>query len=486
MSDSSEQPFTPLFDVVFYGTLIDGFESESVKTSFAKLFKLSNDKVDQIFASSKVVLKPNVTEIVAQKFQQALQQVGAEVELKCINAVVEPELTLAEYADESVTEPEIETVAEPSVAAVMAEPEASISDDEPRTLPFKFSGKGGEYFKIWIVNILLTIVTLGIYSAWAKVRNKHYFRGNTTLDGGSFAYLASPITILKGRLIAVACFMIYMFVSELLPLVGLGLAILLVLSLPWLVLRTMAFNARNTAYRNIKFNFKGNIKDAAIVFLGLPLLALGPCIAAIAVVAVQQESGLENMWLVGTVGALSGLWVAAFFPYMWFKQQQFLINGHSFGATTFEFLANAKDYYRIILILLGAGIVCSIAIALVSLVISFLAAIVMLAAYLYAIAFFQVSINNVQFNNTELAGHSFCGRWEINSYAWLFFVNTLLTVFTLGLFIPWAKVRTAHYIATHTDFIAVGSTQNFVAEQQEKVSAVGEELAGVFDVDFGL
>jgi hypothetical protein len=33
-----------------------------------------------------------------------------------------------------------------------------------------FTGSGAEYFGIWIVNLLLTILTLGIYSAWAKVR----------------------------------------------------------------------------------------------------------------------------------------------------------------------------------------------------------------------------------------------------------------------------------------------------------------------------
>ena len=53
-------------------------------------------------------------------------------------------------------------------------------------LPFEFRGNGGEYFRIWIVNLLLTIVTLGIYSAWAKVRRLRYFYGNTFLDGQSF------------------------------------------------------------------------------------------------------------------------------------------------------------------------------------------------------------------------------------------------------------------------------------------------------------
>ena len=51
----------------------------------------------------------------------------------------------------------------------------AIASGETRELPFEFRGDGAEYFKIWIVNILLTIVTLGIYSAWAKVRNNRYF-----------------------------------------------------------------------------------------------------------------------------------------------------------------------------------------------------------------------------------------------------------------------------------------------------------------------
>ncbi len=31
-----------------------------------------------------------------------------------------------------------------------------------------FRGSASEYFGIWIVNVLLTIVTIGIYSAWPR------------------------------------------------------------------------------------------------------------------------------------------------------------------------------------------------------------------------------------------------------------------------------------------------------------------------------
>ena len=39
----------------------------------------------------------------------------------------------------------------------------------------EFRGDPKEYFRIWIVNLALTILTLGIYSAWAKVRKQRYF-----------------------------------------------------------------------------------------------------------------------------------------------------------------------------------------------------------------------------------------------------------------------------------------------------------------------
>jgi len=54
------------------------------------------------------------------------------------------------------------------------------SNDAPATaiyppLALRFTGRGTEYFGIWIVNLLLTIITLGIYSAGAKVRRLQYF-----------------------------------------------------------------------------------------------------------------------------------------------------------------------------------------------------------------------------------------------------------------------------------------------------------------------
>src|SRR5271169_4981058 len=75
--------------------------------------------------------------------------------------------------------------------------------------PLRFTGTGGEYFGIWIVNLLLTIVTLGIYSAWAKVRRLQYFYRHTTVAGSSFDFHGSPMRILIGRVIAFAMLLAY-------------------------------------------------------------------------------------------------------------------------------------------------------------------------------------------------------------------------------------------------------------------------------------
>src|SRR5690349_16157554 len=99
---------------------------------------------------------------------------------------------------------------------------ASSATTAPRVnIPFEFRATGAEYFRIWIVNLLLTIVTLGIYSAWAKVRRMRYFYGNTILDGHGFEYHAKPLQILKGRLIIVAAYVVFFFLTESMPLIGL-------------------------------------------------------------------------------------------------------------------------------------------------------------------------------------------------------------------------------------------------------------------------
>jgi uncharacterized membrane protein YjgN (DUF898 family) len=138
----------------------------------------------------------------------------------------------------------------------------------------RFIATGEEYFRIWIVNLALTIITLGIYSAWAKVRKKRYFYGHTLLDGECFEYRGNPIAILKGRIIAFAMLVLYSLAGQFAPLAQLLMMLVLAVIVPWLVVRSLAFNAWNSAYRNVQFHFRGNYPEALRVVIGNGLLVL--------------------------------------------------------------------------------------------------------------------------------------------------------------------------------------------------------------------
>ena len=199
--------------------------------------------------------------------------------------------------------------------------------------PVVFTGKGSEYFGIWIVNLLLSIVTLGIYSAWAKVRRKKYFYNNTLVDGVGFDYHANPINILKGRIIAFVLFVLFQVMSAYSPIASLALALLLFIALPWIIVRGMVFNARNSSHRGLRFNFVGTYGQAAKVFIGYTLL-------------IFVTLGLA-------------------IPFVAQRTQKFVISNHKFGTSNFKMEALVKDFYKIYLVLFIIpliGIIAAIAI----------------------------------------------------------------------------------------------------------------------------
>ena len=119
----------------------------------------------------------------------------------------------------------------------------------------QFTASAGEYFRIWIVNLLFTLLTLGIYSAWAKVRKRRYLYGSTRLDGASFDYFASPKAVLKGRILAAIVIAVYAVTTELYPVSHYGFWAAGLILLPWLAVSAYAFNARNSRWRALRFDF---------------------------------------------------------------------------------------------------------------------------------------------------------------------------------------------------------------------------------------
>ena len=86
----------------------------------------------------------------------------------------------------------------------------------------EFTGNAKDYFGIWIVNLILSIVTLGIYSAWAKARREIYFKNNTKIFDTGFGYHATGGQIFKGRLVAFVILVAVNIVYSFLPFFGLA------------------------------------------------------------------------------------------------------------------------------------------------------------------------------------------------------------------------------------------------------------------------
>lgn len=126
----------------------------------------------------------------------------------------------------------------------------------------KFHGTGAEYFRIWIVNLALTLLTLGIYSAWATVRNRRYFYGNTEVAGGRMDFHGKPLQILFGRILAIILLLAWTQGGLLHPSLPFVAIMIIMALLPLLLVRGMKFRLRNTSLRNLRFNFTASASTA--------------------------------------------------------------------------------------------------------------------------------------------------------------------------------------------------------------------------------
>jgi uncharacterized membrane protein YjgN (DUF898 family) len=436
------------YHVVYRGNLREGFEFETAQHNLSRIFNLPDHKAEKILKARKVILRKNMDQTAARTFAAVIKRAGIDVD------IVEAQAGAGKQAKILSVPP-----ASPPEKSPPAPPEASSSGPPapakpPGPIALRFQGTGSDYFRIWIVNIILSVLTLGIYSAWAKVRRKQYFYGNTRIQDASFEYLADPKKILYGRVIVVVGFIAYSAVSELLPIIGSILGLAFIFILPWLVVKSLAFNARNSSIRNIRFDFTGTVRQAAVEYVLWPFLA------------------------VLTLGILSA--------YVYYRQKKFLVENSRYGTARFSFTAAPRDYYRIFLSALVPILIGILAAAGAGFLFPPVSALVILVLYLYLFAFFSVKTTNLLYNSSRLGPHRMEADLKINEYLVLVLVNSLATALTLGLFHPWAKVRIYRYKIGRLTLIPGASLDEFVAAEKQQVSAIGEEAGDFFDFDIGL
>lgn len=331
----------------------------------------------------------------------------------------------------------------------------------------RFEGSTGEYFKIWIVNLALSVVTLGVFSAWAKVRSKRYLYGNTFLGAHAFDYHAEPLRILLGRAIAVALLLVYSLTAVFAkPFVGL-LYLVFGIAFPWLVMSSLRFSARNTSYRNVRFDFQGGYGGAFKAFVLWQILAAITLFTTLPFARRARDYYNINNHYFGSmkyaaefpVGKLYLAYLAALGLFLAFTASGALL-GAGFAWLTL------KPYLTIMTVALFPGYVLG---------------------FVFAAAYVSAKTTNLALNNTQL-GKAFWFESRLSGprLAWITITNLLATLVTLGLLYPWGRVRLTRYMASA--ITVIGPVALDISEIQAPVakSAVGEEIASFFDIDFGL
>ncbi len=371
---------------------------------------------------------------------------------------------------------------------------------------FKFKGDGAEFLGIWIVNILLSILTLGIYSAWAKVRTHRYFYGNTEIDGDRFDYLAQPKQILIGRIVAVIALVTWSILTQVSPAVAGLLAVILYLLMPILMVRNLRFDMKMTQFRNVRFNFTGSYKGAYVAFLLKPLTAYIVIIAGFAFTKQILEpvsvpaAVITAMGLVFLVLPFLSAWVIV-------GVKQYILNHIRYGNLKFKTLLSPQNIFTIILkcMLIVFALVASLALIIgftgatinranltdgamdasfASFIIFFYFGFILVSFLIHA--YFQSQLRNYIFSATKLDDEiQLVSNMTTWGYAKLIFTNLLIIIFTLGIGRPLAMVRHASYFASVTQL--EGDLALTAAKDQASAdtSAIADEVSQAFDLDLG-
>lgn len=346
-----------------------------------------------------------------------------------------------------------------------------------------FHGSGAPLFGIFLRNLALSIVTLGIYYFWGKVRARRYILGHVEFEGDRFGYHATGKELLLGWVKVAGFFAVLFLMQIVVPLVwnspvvgalfGVGLYLVFLLIYPIAIIGSRRFRLSRTSWRGIRFSFRGRARDFIRLHIGGTLLSL----------------------------LTFGLYYAHFQN----NVRRFLITHSAFGTRRFGYDGRGEDLLGIYLLagvvlvfglfgvffslFLVAAVGSSLPLGGVPLVIS---VIVVAAGLTFLLLLFWMWFLAVRhryyWGHTTVAEARFRSSVTAGKFYRLFAGDALRLVPTLGLAWPFVVVR--HIRFTFANLILEGPLDiEAIHQEAQAASATGEslgEFVGLLDLDLGL
>ncbi len=426
------------YSLVYEGELTLGRDPLEVEYNLVTFFKLPQQKVKALIDRGHGTLKRNLTLPAAEYMQMVFAEVGLKVEIY--------HRTLANEAQPARGTKASKPSPKRATAIPLHPHRAAKQQAKARLYPhlFTFTGSGSEYFRIWFVNLLLTLVTLGLFSPWAKVRSDHYFYANTWLDGHKFTYHADPWELMREWSTPTLAALLWLNIYLCHPMVAPLLAVAMLPIIPWLVVYSMRSRAKNSTYRYVQFHFDGGYRDALGPFLLWPVLAL--------------------------------LSLGLLLPVAIYRQNAFLIGQSRFGKVRFSFNATLRHYYRlylppVLLVLTLAGALGYLYLQLpapLSPQLRLLLPPGLVLGALLLVTYLGAAGANLRYAGLSVEKQSFISRQRPLQLFVHRLKYLLLMLTTLGLAYPWLRVARARLRAESLALMAGQGFKEFI-EQQENM-----------------
>jgi uncharacterized membrane protein YjgN (DUF898 family) len=378
-----------------------------------------------------------------------------------------------------------------------------------QTLPIEFTGTGSEYFRIWIVNLLLILVTLSLYTPWARARKLRYFHGNTLVDGHPLAFHGDPKKMFRGYLLVGAMVVVYSVAGQFSPTAGLIAFLILILVWPALLKSSMQFRLANTSWRGLRFRFTGSVRGAYEAML--PLFVPGAIFLAMASVVDPEQKQAPPDWFWAAILAVFVLMLLTP-PWLWWKFKKYQHDHYAYAGLQTQFKATAGSFFGVFLKTVGislmsallVGVVVAAVVAVLGLMDGGFSALgqsksvffslglllpplMLLAVYVVGIPYFTSRMQNLVWSKTGNREFRFQSNLTFRSALKLTVKNWLLIGLTLGLYWPFAAVAMARLKLQAMAVLTRVDPQALINRSKtHEGEAAGDAAGDLFGVDIGL
>jgi len=264
-------------------------------------------------------------------------------------------------------------------------------------------------------------------------------------------------------------------------------------------------------YRNIRFRFDAAYLDAykALLFpLGMivattTLLYIAFDASELATLMDAMEDPEVEFRSEDAFFTIFILAAIPFIPYLMYVLRRFVVDHMHYGSAPGSFMACAWDFYKVYLkgfvltfgLMFCLGIILAIVMGSLGLgdevetgtalegVEALAAPVVAMVVVMYGVGFYLLGylnsrLTNVTFNNIEIGPLLLHSTLRGRALGTLYLTNTIAILLSLGLMVPWVKIRMARYKASRTEFLAKDMAGIEAIEQSDQ-SAIGEELGDI-------